>query len=108
MPTATPGAALFIGEGTDSGLFGRWFNIDPKIAASQVVPAHIDKAIADVINVGFIPPSVEKESAGTVSTMTKEYVEQYIRDHPGVHSSEVSRVTGVPASTVRRWINATK
>jgi hypothetical protein len=108
MPTATPGAALFIGEGTDSGLFGRWFNIDPKIAASQVVPAHIDKAIADVINVGFIPPSVEEASTKPVSTMTKEYVEQYIRDHPGVHSSEVSRVTGVPASTVRRWINATK
>jgi hypothetical protein len=114
MPTALPGTALFIGEGTDSGMFGRWFDIDPKVAVSHVVQAHIDQAVADVINVGLIPATnnettqeVNDETIETsseiVTASSKEDVVKYLNEHPDTTSAEISRVTGVPSRTIRRW-----
>jgi hypothetical protein len=93
VPPGRPGVALWLGEGTDSGQLGRWYDVDPTTVTEGALEPDLDvsaRAVAGRTGRGSGPNR-------------RRLVAAYVAEHPQASSTQVEQATGVPAGTVRRW-----
>lgn len=95
LPPGRPGVALWLGEGAEPDMLGRWFDVDPDTVTDGAQVPALDPAAARVL----AGPVVSCAPAPDLRAL----VAAYYAEHPDASSGQASRATGVPAGTIRRW-----
>ena len=95
IPPGRPGVALWLGEATDGGQLGRWYDVDPATATDGAVAPTLDPAAQAVVG--------RRGAQGPDGPARRRIVAAYMAENPQASSAQVEQATGVPAGTVRRW-----